>query len=69
MAVALPSAIYVFSVWVLQEHPMAKNVFDTLVNPVTAVLILVTPFTEQAVLLTGILLTILVAIRLVRHLE
>jgi hypothetical protein len=33
------------------------------------VLILLTPFTGQAVLLTGILLVILVGVRLVRHLE
>jgi low temperature requirement protein LtrA len=69
MAVALPSAIYVFCLWVLQAQPLAKNAFDTLVHPVTAVLILLTTFTGQAVLLTGILLTILVVIRLVRHLE
>jgi F0F1-type ATP synthase assembly protein I len=69
MAVALPSAIFVFSLWILQEQPRAKNAIDTLVHPVTAVLILMTPFTEQAVPLTGILLAILVAIRLVRHLE
>jgi low temperature requirement protein LtrA len=69
MAVALPSAIYVFSLWILQEQPRAKNAIDSLVHPLTAVLILLTPFIGQAVLLTGILLAILVAVRLVRHLE
>jgi low temperature requirement protein LtrA len=69
MAVALPSAIYVFMLWLLQEQPLAKNGFDTLLHPVTAVLILLTPFTGQTVPLTGVLLAILVAIRLVRHLE
>jgi low temperature requirement protein LtrA len=69
MALALPTAIYVFSLWVLQEHRRADNLIDTLLNPVTAVLILLTPFTGQTVLLTGILLALLVGIRLVRHLE
>jgi F0F1-type ATP synthase assembly protein I len=69
MAVALPTAIYVFSLWVLQEHRRAKNLIDTLLNPITALLILLTPFTGQTVLLTGILLALLVGIRLVRHLE
>ncbi len=69
LAVAVPSAVYVFSLWILQEHPRANHVVDILVHPVTVVLILPTPFTEQPVLFTGILLSILVAIRLVRHLE
>jgi low temperature requirement protein LtrA len=69
MALALPTAVYVLVLWILQEHPRANNLFDTLLHPVMAVLILVTPFTGQAVLLTGILLSILVVIRLVRHLD
>ncbi|MBC7809698.1 MAG: low temperature requirement protein A [Burkholderiales bacterium] len=69
MAVALPCAIFVFSLWILQEHPRANNAIDTLLNPVTAFLILLTPFTGQPVLLTGILLAALVIIRLVRHLD
>jgi low temperature requirement protein LtrA len=69
MAVALPAAIYVLSVWLLQERPRAKHWVDTLVHPVVAALILLTPATGQAVLLTGILLVALVVIRLIRHLE
>jgi low temperature requirement protein LtrA len=69
MAVALPSAIYVFFVWLLHEHPRSTNPVDTLVHPATAFLILLTPFTGQAVILTGLLMTGLVIIRLVRHLE
>jgi len=69
MALAIPAAVYVVSLWVLREHPLATTLFDRLVFPVTAVLILLTPFTGQAMLLTGILLAILVVIRLVRHLE
>ncbi len=69
VAVAIPSAIYVLSLWVLQEHPRANKIIDTVLHPVTAALILLTPFTEQPVLLTGILLAALVVVRLVRHLE
>jgi low temperature requirement protein LtrA len=69
MAVALPAAIYVLSVWLLQERPRAKHWIDTLVHPLVAALILLTPATGQAVLLTGILLVALVVIRLIRHLE
>ena len=69
MAVAVPTALYVLSLWILQEHSLADNKFDTLLHPVTAILILLTPFTGQAVPLTGALLLILVVIRLVRHLE
>lgn len=69
MAVALPTAIYVFSLWVLQEHSRADKVVDTILHPITAVLILLTPFTGQAVIVTGILLVALVGTRLVRHLD
>jgi low temperature requirement protein LtrA len=69
MAVAIPSALYVITLWALQEHMRVENRFDTLLHPVTALLILLTPFTGNAVLLTGILLSILVIIRLIRHLE
>jgi low temperature requirement protein LtrA len=69
MALAIPCALYVFCIWVLQEQPRSKTLFDTLVHPVTAVLILLTPFTGNVVLFTGLLLAGLVVIRLIRHLE
>lgn len=69
IAVALPVAIYVLCLWVLHEQPRVNSAIDRLLHPVIVTLILLTPFTGQAVLLTGILLIALVAIRLVRHLE
>ncbi len=69
MAVAIPSAVYVISVWVLQEHPRSKNPVDVLVHPITALLILLTPFTGQTVFLSGALLVALVIVRVVRHLD
>jgi low temperature requirement protein LtrA len=69
MAVAIPAAIYVFCLWALQEHSRAKSLFDKALHPVTAALLLLTPFLGQTVLLTGMLLVILVIVRLTRHLE
>lgn len=69
MALAVPTAIYVVSLWVLQEHPLSHNKVDVLVHPVTAVLILLAPFTGQTVPLIGGLMVALVVIRLIRHLE
>jgi low temperature requirement protein LtrA len=69
LAVTLPIAIYVLSLWVIHEHSQARNQVDRLLHPVTVLLIVLTSFTGQAVLLTGILLVILVVVRLVRHLE
>lgn len=69
LAVTLPVMIYVLSVWILHEHPHADNLIDRFVHPVIIGLIFLTTFTEQTVLLTGILLVILVTVRLIRHLE
>jgi low temperature requirement protein LtrA len=69
MAVAVPISIYVLSLWVIHEHPRDDNLIDKLLHPLIVILILLTPFTGQAVILTGILLVILVVIRLIRHLE
>jgi low temperature requirement protein LtrA len=69
MALALPTAIYVVGVWLLKEHPRATHLIDILLHPVAAVLILLTPFTGQAVILIGVLLVALVIMRLIRHLD
>ena len=69
LALTIPTAIYVLSLWILQEHSRDKNVINTLLHPIAAILILLTSFTEQTVILTGILLVILVAVRFIRHLE
>ncbi len=58
----IPRAIYIVSLCIIQEHLIAKNKFDALVHPV---LVLLTPFTGQVVLFTGLLTCGLV----VRHLD
>ncbi len=67
MTVAIPTALFVISLWVLQEHPRAKQMIDIVLYPVAAVLILLTPFIGHPVLLTGILLALLVAMGVIRH--
>lgn len=62
-AVAIPVAIYLISLWLLQERPFA-GFTHTLLFPACAILILLTPLTGQAVLLTGLLLSVLLAIKL-----
>ena len=69
MTVALPISIYIITLWILHEHPQTGNVIDKLLHPIIVVLILLTPFTGQAVLLIGILLVFLVALRRLRHLD
>jgi low temperature requirement protein LtrA len=66
-AAAIPAAVYLVSLWAVQDLPRATNIMQGLLFPAFALLILLTPFTGQAVLLTGILLSALVAIRLIRH--
>ena len=67
VAVALPTALFVLSLWILQEHSRKENPIDVLMHPMVAVLILLMPFVGQSVLLMGILLAILVAMRVMRH--
>jgi hypothetical protein len=54
--------------WMLHERPRATSRAEASLAPVTVLLILLTPFVGQPVLLTGLLLTGLLAIKLVgRH--
>jgi low temperature requirement protein LtrA len=61
-AVAIPAAIYVMVLWVLHYRPGPKG--HNALGPITAGLILLTPFSGQAVLLTGVILTALLAMKL-----
>jgi len=67
-AVAIPAALYLLSLWALHERSRAANLVEMSLAPVTVLLILLTPFSGQPVLLTGLLLSALLAIKLVgRH--
>lgn len=54
-AVAIPVAIYLFGLWAL-HLPMANSPADRFLAPVAVVLILLTPWTGEAPLLTGLAL-------------
>jgi low temperature requirement protein LtrA len=58
-AVAIPVAIYLFGLWAL-HLPMAQGPADRFLAPVTVVLILLTPWTGEAPLLTGLALVMLI---------
>ena len=62
-AVAIPVAIFVVCVWVLHYRPDYRR--TRLLGPVTAGLLLLTPFTGHAVPLTGALMAGMVATKLV----
>ena len=67
-AVAIPAALYLLSLWALHERPRATSLVEASLAPATGLLILLTPFSGQPVLLTGLLLSTLLAIKLVgRH--
>jgi low temperature requirement protein LtrA len=67
-AVAVPVAIYLFGLWALHYRPRETRLRRTLLAPIVALLVLLTPVSGQAVLLTGLLLAALLAIKIVgRH--
>jgi low temperature requirement protein LtrA len=61
-AVAIPAAVYLCCLWVLHDRPAYRR--TRAFGPITAVLILLSPFTGQGVLATGLLLAALVASKL-----
>jgi low temperature requirement protein LtrA len=63
-AVAIPAALYLLSLWALHERPRATSLVEASLAPLTVLLILLTPFSGQPVLLTGVLLCALLAIKL-----
>jgi low temperature requirement protein LtrA len=66
-AVAFPVSIYLLAMWVLHYVPRASGRFVySLTAPLAALLILATPLTGRSVLLTGIILATLLAIKLTR---
>ncbi len=64
MAVAIPVAIFLMSVWVLHQRPLATSLAQAIFPPVVVVLVVLTPIRGQAVLSIGLLLTILLVIKL-----
>ncbi len=61
-AVAIPVAVYLLCLWFLHDRPEYRQ--TRLFGPIAAVVVLLTPFTGHAVLLTGATLAALVAAKL-----
>jgi low temperature requirement protein LtrA len=64
MGVAIPVAIFLIVLWTLHWQPEASG-FSQALLPITALLVLLTPWLGQGVLLIGLLLVALLAIKLV----
>ena len=62
-AVAIPVAVYLLCLWVLHDRPEYRQTRSF--GPIAAGLVLLTPFTGYAVPLVGVILTALVAVKLV----
>jgi low temperature requirement protein LtrA len=62
-AVAIPVAVYLLCLWVLHDRPEYRQTRSF--GPIAAGLVLMTPFTGYAVPLIGVILTALVAVKLV----
>jgi len=68
--VAVPVSIYIIVLWALHVQPQTTPRFQMVLVPIMTILILLTPFTNQAALWTGILLVTLLVIKLVsKHRE
>ena len=62
-AVAIPVAVFLVCLWFLHDRPEYRRTRSF--GPIAALLVLLTPLTEYAVLLTGGILASLIAIKLV----
>ena len=62
-AVAIPVAVYLLSLWVLHNRPEYRR--TRWYGPAAAMLVLLTPFTAHAVVLIGVILVTLVAVKIV----
>jgi low temperature requirement protein LtrA len=62
-AVAIPVAIFLVCLWVLHDRPEYRR--TRWMGPAAAVLVLLTPFSGQAVLLTGVILAGMIATKLI----
>ena len=63
LAVAVPVATYLVCLWILHDRP--EYGWTRALGPLAAVVVLLTPFTAQPVLWTGVTLAALVAVKLV----
>lgn len=62
-AVAIPVAVYLLCLWFLHDRPAYRR--TRLLGPIAAIMVLLTPFTGHAVILTGVILAALIGVKLV----
>ena len=67
LAVTIPVAIFLISVWLLHYRFRATSTSEQLVTPLFAIAVLLTSWLDLAVLLTGLLMAALVAYKIVIH--
>jgi low temperature requirement protein LtrA len=65
--VTIPVALFLLALWFLQIRPHRAGPLSTALFPVAAVLVLAASFVGQAVLVTGVVLAVLVAVAVVLH--
>lgn len=64
MMITIPSVLYLLILWTLHATPKPVSAFQHYFIPIFCLLILLTPFTPQPALLTGILFVLLLVIKL-----
>jgi hypothetical protein len=62
-AVAIPVALYIISLWAVHYLPRGVSGARSLIGPAAAILVLLTPLSNNAVLLVGLILAGLVAVK------
>jgi len=62
-AVAIPVALYVISLWAVHYLPRGVRGARSSIGPAAAILVLLTPLSNNAVLLSGLILAALVAVK------
>lgn len=67
LAVAAPVAIFLLCLWALHARPARDGPMHLVLTPVVAGLVLLTPLTGQATLLTGLLSATLLTVKLLRR--
>lgn len=63
-AVAVPVAIYLGGIWVLHDVPRPMHRPRMVLSPIAIVVVLLTPFTSQPIMLTSVVVVVLLAARI-----
>lgn len=67
LSVTIPVAVFLISIWLLHYRYRATSLLEQTYTPLFAIAVLLTSWLDMAVLLTGLLMAALVAIKIVIH--